>query len=380
MTKTKINKNDRTAMRRRMSTAAILLSAIAFISSSALTNMDSISVLAAVPSNASNNSASIDQTSAHMLVQNLTKTNVPVTLPLTRGYVNGFEVFYISTEASDKGLADYLTNFTHSRVSFAPALKNAPPQSLANIYVFRNGIKGFGPLGFQLNVADSQPGNPGYSPLWRINNVEWKQGVSPKELKSETDILSAQKNGDLTISSSGTIVNCPFVYWHGGSLKERTDKTLSDLMGYGGAQVLNTDIEKMQVTFVAHRGFAPDGSTIYYIATDASVKRVADALGVICTNKTGAALLSGGSSDLYVFTNGIKGTGPMGFQASIASTNVGDTAYSPLWRIQATTWKDPSHAEFLTRVTQITSAAQAGKISINIAGVVVNCPIVNVPI
>jgi hypothetical protein len=381
MTKTKINKNNTRAMRRRTSTAAILLSAIAFISSSALTNMDTISVLAAAPSNGSNNSStSINQTSAHMLVQNLTKTNVPVTLPLTRGYVNGFEVFYISTEASDKGLADHLTNFTHSRVSFAPALKNAPPQSLANIYVFRNGIKGSGPLGFQPNVADSQPGDPGYSPLWRINDVEWKQGVSPIELKSETDILSAQKNGELTISSSDAIVNCPFVYWHGGSLKERTDKTLSDLMGYGGAQVLNIDIKKMQVTFVGHRGFAPDGSTIYYIATDASVKKVADALGVIYTNKTAAALLSGGSSDLYVFTNGIKGTGPMGFQASIASTNVGDTAYSPLWRIQATTWKDPSHAEFLTSVTQITSAAQAGKLTNNIAGVVVNCPIVNVAV
>ena len=86
MTKTKIDKK-RPVMRRRMSTAAILLSAIAFISSSALTNMDSISVLAAVPSNGSNNSASINQTSAHMLVQNLTKTNLPVTLPLTRGYV-----------------------------------------------------------------------------------------------------------------------------------------------------------------------------------------------------------------------------------------------------------------------------------------------------
>ena len=152
MTKTKIDKNNRTTMKRRMSTAAILLSAIAFISSSALTNMDSISVLAAASSNGSNSSStSINQTSAHMLVQNLTKTNVPVTLPLTRGYVNGFEVFYISTEASDKGLADHLTNFTHSRVSFAPALKNAPPQSLANIYVFRNGIKGPGPLGFQPN-------------------------------------------------------------------------------------------------------------------------------------------------------------------------------------------------------------------------------------
>jgi len=134
----------------------------------------------------------------------------------------------------------------------------------------------------------------------------------------------------------------------------------------------------MQVTFVAHRGFAPDGLTIYFIATDASFKKVADALGVTVVNKTGAALLSGASSDLYVFRNGIKGTGPMGFQASIASANVGDTAYSPLWRIQDTTWKDPSNPQFLTSLIQITSSAQVGKLSTNIAGVVVYSPFVEI--
>ncbi|MGC2596870.1 MAG: hypothetical protein WA395_01910 [Nitrososphaeraceae archaeon] len=359
-----------------LSVIAILISAIALVSSSTLPNGSSIDALAA-----STNSHINDRTQASLprtLVQNLTKANVPVTLPLTRGYVNGFEVFYISTEASDKGLADHLTNFTHSRVSYTPALGNAPPQSLGNIYVFANGIKGPGPSGFQANVADSQPGDAGYSPTWKINNVEWKQGVSPREIKSEADILSAQRNGELIATPSNKVVNCPFVQWHGGSLNERTDKTLSDMSAYGGGQVLNIDTKKMQVTFVGHRGFAPNGSTIYYIVTDASVKNVADAFGVPYVNKTGSALLSGGSSDLYVFTNGIKGTGPMGYQASIAAANVGDVAYSPLWRIQATTWKDPSHAEFLTSLAQITSAAQAGKISTNIAGVVVNCPIVDV--
>ena len=196
MTKTNTNKN-RTDTQKKMSTAAFLLSAIALISSSALVSVDSISVFAAAPSNGSSSMAGINYTKTldHMLVQNLTKTNVPVTIPLTRGYVNGFEVYYISTEASDKGLANHLTNFTHSRVSFAPALKNAPPQSLANIYVFRNGIKGFGPLGFQPNVADSQPGDPGYSPLWRINNLEWKQG-SPcvKVTKSDQSTNTARTN------------------------------------------------------------------------------------------------------------------------------------------------------------------------------------------
>ena len=57
-------------------------------------------------------------------------------------------------------------------------------------------------------------------------------------------------------------------------MKERSDKTLTDLTAYDGGQVLNIDIKKMQITFVGHRGFAPDGSTIYYIATDASLKTV----------------------------------------------------------------------------------------------------------
>ena len=362
-------------MWKTLSVVVILLSAVAFVSSSMLPAGSSIDVLAASTNSHVNTQT---RTSLQTLVQNLTNTNVPVTLPLTKGYVNGFEVFYISTEASDKGLADHLTDFTHSRVSYTPALGNAPPQSLGNIYVFSNGIKGPGPLGFQPNIADSQPGDLGYSPLWRINNVEWKQGISPREIKSETDILAAQKKGELNVTPSNNVVNCPFVQWHGGSLKERSDKTLTDMTAYGGGQVLNINNEKMQVTFVGHRGFAPNGSTIYYIATDASVKTVADTLGVTFVNKTGSALLSGGSSDLYVFTNGIKGTGPMGYQASIAATNVGDLAYSPLWRIQATTWKDPSHAQFLTSLAQITPAAQTRQISNNIAGVVINCPIVDV--
>jgi hypothetical protein len=132
----------------------------------------------------------------------------------------------------------------------------------------------------------------------------------------------------------------------------------------------------MQVTFVAHRGFASDGSTIYYVATDASVKKVADDLGVVFVNKTGSTLKSGSSSELYVFTNGIKGNGPMGYQVSIASTNAGDEAYSPLWRIQSVKWKDPLQAQFLTSLNEITEHAKQSHLTTEIAGVVVNCPFV----
>ncbi|MGI0033396.1 MAG: hypothetical protein ACRD97_09025, partial [Nitrososphaeraceae archaeon] len=43
--------------------------------------------------------------------QHLLKTNVPVILPLIKGYVKGHEVFYITTEASEKVVADHLTVF-----------------------------------------------------------------------------------------------------------------------------------------------------------------------------------------------------------------------------------------------------------------------------
>ena len=308
--------------------------------------------------------------------QNLTETNIPKVLPLVRGFTDGNEVFYITTEVSDEKLANYLSNLSNSRVVYTPALKYTPAQSLANIYEFTNGIKGSGPEGFQPNVADSQPGNNKYSPLWKVNLVTWNNSTTPRELTSEDDIVNTFKNKELTIKQTDIIVNCPFVQWKDGSLKVRENKTLTDESPYGGGQVIDIDTKKMQVTFVAHRGFAPDGSTIYYIATDASVKKVADDLGVIFVNKTGLTLVSGSSSDLYVFTNGIKGNGPMGYQASIASTNAGDEAYSPLWRIQPVTWKDPMQAEFLNLLNEITENAKQGHLKTEIAGVVVNCPFV----
>jgi hypothetical protein len=323
-------------------------------------------------------SASMAKEGGAMMDKKLTKANVPVTLPLTRGFVNDNEVFYISTEASDKGLADHLTNVTGSRVAYSPALAAAPAESLANIYAFANGIKGAGPLGFQPNVADSQPGDAKYSPLWRINMVEWQAGKTPREMTSEQQILEASAAGDVKVTPTEMVVNCPFVQWEGGSLQVRQDKKLADDTQYGGGQVLSIDTVKMQVTFVGHRGFAPDGSTIYYIVTDASVKQVADALGVVHAEKTGSALATGAASDLWVFTNGIKGTGPMGFQASIAGSNVGDEPYSPLWRILATTWSDDGKAKFLTTAGEISAAGQSGMLAIEIAGAVVNCPFVEV--
>jgi hypothetical protein len=39
------------------------------------------------------------------------------------------------------------------------------------------------------------------------------------------------------VTPTNIVVNCPFVQWHGGSLKVRSDKSLTDITAYGGGQV-----------------------------------------------------------------------------------------------------------------------------------------------
>ena len=317
-------------------------------------------------------------TTQSMKQPHLSNASVSLDIPLTMGYASGNEVFYISTEASVEDVANHLTDLTGFRVAYTPALELTPEESLAQIYAFTNGVEGTGAFGFQPQVADSQPGDAKYSPLWNVNAVTWNDGAQPRELKSEMAIFEARDNGELSFEEAGAIVNCPFVKWNGGQLQLRENSHISNDDPYGGGQVTNIDLENMKVTFVAHRGFAPNGDTIYYIATDASSKDVADALGVVHVPKIQDTIATASSSDLYVFTNGLEGNGPLGFQASIGSTTVGDKFYSPLWRIQTATWDNPDSADFLKTVGEISQAATNGKLETGLAGFVVNCPFVEV--
>lgn len=339
------------------------------------TNQNMSSSSSIMSSNNTMNTTATTQIPGSLL--KLSQANIPIDIPLTKGYVNGSEVFYITTDVSDNQTAKHLTNITGFKVNYAPVLAQSPNASIANIYEFANGINGTGPREFQPNVADSQPGDENYSPLWRINLVEWEQDVTPRELKSQSEITSAQRNGELTIMPTNIIVNCPFIQWEGGSMKIREDKNISDESSYGGGQVLEIDTKKMVVTMVAHRGWAPDGKTIYYIVTDATPKMPADMMGVTFVPKDKALAGTAAAPALFQFMNGINGTGPMGFQSGIGAAGPTDANYSPMWLISFIEWKDPSQAKILETLDDISAMQQAGMITITPAmggEHVVNCP------
>jgi hypothetical protein len=315
-------------------------------------------------------------------VLKLSNANVEIDVPLMKGYENGNEIFFIATDASDNQTAAQITNATGFKVNFAPLLAMIPEEARGQAYVFENGIEGEGPLGFQLPIINARPGQEGYSPLLQINLVRWNQEASaatqPTELRSEQDIIAASNAGQLTINKTDVIVNHPAVQWQGGSLQIRQDSdNINDESPYMGGQVTNIDTANMTATFVAHRGWGPDGKTVYYIVTDAVPEMPASMMGVPFVAADDRLVGTPVAVDLFQFTNGINGTGPMGFQSGIGAANPDDENYSPMWRISFIEWKDPSQARVLENLNDINMMLQRGLITLTPAMEgrhIVNCP------
>lgn len=137
-------------------------------------------------------------------------------IPAGMAYVDGQEIRFIHTEASDAGVAQTLTDMMNSPVLVVPSLAGLPDTALATVYVFTNGVAGMGPFGFQPDVFDNPPGAPGYTPLRRIHLVTWADPAAAVELTSVADVQAAIGDGRLAEEVPGVVVNMPFVTWPDG--------------------------------------------------------------------------------------------------------------------------------------------------------------------
>jgi hypothetical protein len=135
-----------------------------------------------------------------------------VSIPLSKGYVNGKIAYFIATDASDSQIAASITNTTGYKVNFSPNLTSTPESALQQGYVFVNGIKASeSPVGFQLGVSSALPGEKGYSPLSQLNYVKWNANATARILKSAAEIMTAEKNGELSIAKTNIVINSPAV-------------------------------------------------------------------------------------------------------------------------------------------------------------------------
>jgi hypothetical protein len=128
-------------------------------------------------------------------------------LPLSRAWVNGQVVEYVTTDISDVSMAQMMgANFAPR---LADTLRAGPGTSvLERVYKFPNNE--------QISVFQSGPAPIGagnkdgsYSPLWRVVMVNWRDATHVRELKSEEDLLAAQDKGEVTLDVTDIVVNCP---------------------------------------------------------------------------------------------------------------------------------------------------------------------------
>jgi hypothetical protein len=315
-------------------------------------------------------------------VLRLSRANVPATIPMHQGYYNGEDVYYIITDSSDPTHADIITKSQGWQVELAPLLKNAPEEALSKTYMFTNGVEGDGVHGYQGEVFTSTPEQTDvYSALTSHVHVTWNEGVTSRVLDSDAMIMEAAENKEITLTEVEVVLNMPQIVWPGGQMMVK-ETTLTDTTPYGGGQVLDIDTEEMNVTFIAHRGWGPDGRTIYYIVTDATPSGPAGMMGVVSAPTSASLIANSAAVDLYQFKNGMTGTGPLGFQPGIAAGAPGDANYSPMWRIFMIGWDNPENAQLLETIDDVNAYKKAGLIDIGIARPmdsdhIVNCPFID---
>jgi hypothetical protein len=310
------------------------------------------------------------------------RAEISVTIPMHKGSYNGEPVYYIITDSSNSMEASQVSMKQNWKVEQAPLLAQAPQKLLSKMYVFTNGIAGSGTQGYQDEVFSAIPTDASYTPLSLIIQVTWNPGRNPQVLNSTKDILAANASGTLSLTTTDDVVNTPQIVWPGGQMSIRNNTGLDDQTAYAASQVLNMDNVSKSVTFVAHRGWGPDGKTIYYIITSATPDGPAKMMGLM--NTPALSILSSAARDLYHFTNGIRSGGPFGFQEGISGAQLGDTTYSPICKISIVTWTNPQNATLLENMNDINFEQSQGTITVQPAMVfnnnyLLDCPIVEIP-
>ena len=313
----------------------------------------------------------------------LSRANVPATIPMHKGIYEGSHVLYIITDGSDEEYAKMISEKQSWNVELASAIADVPENATQKLFVFKNGITGNGIYGFQDEVFSNTPVQElEYSALNSVIEVTWKVGQKATLIESVEDVIAAEEDGRVEFKETKTVLNSPQIVWPDGQMEIRSDGEITDEMSYGGGQIIEINEDELTVTFVAHRGWGPDGRTIYYIVTDATPSGPAETMGVAFSPSSANLVTHSGAADLFQFKNGIKGSGPLGFQAGIASASLEDANYSPMWRIYLVEWNDEKSAKILETKSDIDFFRSNNLISVSIARPtnsdhIVNCPFID---
>lgn len=285
-----------------------------------------------------------------------------VTFRLHKAMVDGKDVYYIRTDASDEDFA------RTEELVWVPKMAGLnPANATATWYSISGGVDG------QATILSSEPGRDDFTPAFRISRARWTG--DPRELTSVDDVLAAERAGDLDVTQTDIVINAPVVKWSTGELP--VDDARTEYLGPG--QLLDApNTDDMTVRFKLHECYPG----VRYIVTDVSMPPMAEGMKIGASPKLAEATAAKGTGRTNVFMNGVEGPGPMGFQPSVFDSKAGTAQWSPYWDHMTYAWKDGQEARVLETEADVHRARDAGELEEFIGTpdtggqvFVVNCPV-----
>ncbi|MDX1414969.1 MAG: hypothetical protein R3293_12310 [Candidatus Promineifilaceae bacterium] len=281
-----------------------------------------------------------------------------VTFRLHEGVYNGEPIYFIRTDASETAFAE------ENKLVFVPLL-NAGRDVAASLYSFG---------GDQPPVLAASPGDEeSFTSLFHIKNVTVND--DSLTLDSAEAVEMAAANGGVAIAETNIFVNYPVVKWSGGELAVDTEK--DSYLGTGQLlEAVNTS--DMTVKFKLHECFP--GSR--YIVTDTSIAAMAPMMSIPASPPNAELMNTGATDEIWVFGNGLEGSGVMGFQPAIFDNQAGQPAWSPFWNHFTVTWAEGADVKVLKTSAEIRELIESGDLELfngvpdsHPTGFVVNCPV-----
>ena len=284
-----------------------------------------------------------------------------VTFRLHHGLFEGEDVYFIRTDTSDQSFAQA------EGLVWAPKIAVLSAEGLTGDAYLVEGSSD------QPVVLSSAPGQPDFTPAWRISHGRWRG--SPRDLTSVADLRDAEASGDLTVQRTDIVMNGAVVKWGAGELP--VDSDLVEYLG-GGQLVEPPDTSGMRVTFKLHECFPG----VRYIVADTSLEPMAEGMHIVPSPGLTDSRPAGATGRTNVFMNGLEGPGPMGFQPSVFDSQAGDADWSPYWDHMTYAWADGAQPRVLTTEEEVHAVRDAGDLEefpgtpdTNGEVFTVNCPV-----
>jgi hypothetical protein len=297
-------------------------------------------------------------------------SGLAVRLPLFKAYSQGKVVYYTNFEASDAAFARGI------RGAFAPRLAKAKDDGIDEFFLVTNGVSG------QTPVLGSPPGDPDYSPIWRLIRVTWNSGARRTLLTSEADIDAQMAN--LSETETSIYFNCPVLLLTDDArgTRPRPAPTLAlgpQLISWAIAGGGRTGTALFNVETAWHDGrlFAFLGLEAGPAGLDPLLPQTLQTLPKLSLTKiaNGLAPADSAVADFWVVPNGVV----------IDSVPEPDdqAMYSPIWRVLIVNFNEGKPQRPLRSKAEIDAAVAAGDVTIiapgpnNGADAVFNCPVID---